>query len=485
LKDIEDAGYQINKSAVDRGVSYLLQRINYDTYLSQNKDFVILTAYSLSRVVGQTSQNANLRNRVLAFANDSKFINENISSDSLAYLAILLTGKDYPSNVKETVIKQLENRISIDSRGAYLGVNESNWLMDYYETPIKNTALLIKVFSADKRDNPVTDKIIRWLLKSRAKDGSWGSTNNTVSVIDALTDFLVWKKETESDFKLTLKLDSKDVADYDFNKNTILDIYETFIGMDKFKVGELSRLEFNKTNRNMNVPNNFYYDISFKYFLPVNLIPPRDEGFSIVRSFYGRDDTEGKIPLEEAKVGDVLRGRITVTTPKTRKFINIEDIIPAGMELVNVNLATEDQSLRGEESSPYEDYDYYERGSNDSNNNVSATISNNFGLGSIIGGINLLANAINYNSDGFSGSLSYDDYQTAVPKIRLYPDQVEYHDDRIYIFKEYLSPGVYEFEYYARALVPGKYLHLPAVASEMYFPENFGRTAGSYFIIAK
>lgn len=486
LKDIEDAGYQINKSAIDRGASYLLQRINYDAQINQSRDFVILTAYSLSRVGGPVSQNADLRNRVLAFVNDSKFINEDISSDSLAYLAILLTGKDYPSNVKETVIKQLENRISIDSRGAYLGVNKSNWLMDYYETPIKNTALFIKVLSADKRDNPVTDKMIRWLLKSRAKDGSWGSTNNTVSVIDALTDFLVWKKETESDFKLTLKLDGKDIADYDFNKNTILDIYDTFIGMDKFKVGELSRLEFNKVNRNMKVPNNFYYDISFKYFLPVNLIPPRDEGFSIIRNFYSRDDAEGKNPLEEAKVGDVLRGRITVTTPKTRKFINIEDIIPAGMELVNVNLATEDQSLRSEESSPYDDYNYYGEGYIDSNNNnVSATISNNFGFGSVIGGINLLANAINYNSGDSSKSLGYDDYQPSIPKIRLYPDQVEYHDDRIYIFKEYLSPGVYEFEYYARALVPGKYLHLPAVASEMYFPENFGRTAGSYFTIVK
>jgi hypothetical protein len=485
LKDIEDAGYQINKSAIDNGASYLLQRINYDSRLSKNKDFIILTAYSLSRVEGKAGQNADLRNRVLAFANDSKFINENISSDSLAYLAILLTGKDYPSDVRETVIKQLENRISIDSRGAYLPINKSNWLMDYYETPVKNTALLIKVFSADKRDNPVTDKVIRWLLRSRAKDGSWGSTNNTVSVIDALTDFLMWKKETESDFKLAIKLDDKDIAGYDFNKDTVLDIYETFISMDQFKVGELSRLEFDKINRNMKVPNNFYYDISFKYFLPVNLIPPRDEGFSIVRNFYSRDDADSKNPLEEVKVGDVLRGRITVTTPKARNFINIEDIIPAGMELVNFNLATEDQSLKVGEPSPYEDYNYYGEGYIDSGSDVFAANPGIFGLGNLIGGINLLANAINYNGGSPPKALNYDDYQASVPKIRLNPDQVEYHDDRIYIFKEYLSPGVYEFDYYARALIPGKYLHLPAVASEMYFPENFGRTAGSYFTIVK
>jgi len=42
---------------------------------------------------------------------------------------------------------------------------------------------------------------------------------------------------------------------------------------------------------------------------------------------------------------------------------------------------------------------------------------------------------------------------------------------------------VYEFDYYVRALIRGKFTHLPAVVSEMYFPENFGRTNGGYFEI--
>ena len=46
-----------------------------------------------------------------------------------------------------------------------------------------------------------------------------------------------------------------------------------------------------------------------------------------------------------------------------------------------------------------------------------------------------------------------------------------------------MSEGVYEYEYYIRALVPGTFHHLPARAEEMYFPEVFGRTEGSYFEI--
>jgi uncharacterized protein YfaS (alpha-2-macroglobulin family) len=65
----------------------------------------------------------------------------------------------------------------------------------------------------------------------------------------------------------------------------------------------------------------------------------------------------------------------------------------------------------------------------------------------------------------------------------LKPDFQEIHNDRIFLFKERLSPGVYEFDYYVRALSPGKFSHLPARAWEMYFPENFGQTSGTYFEI--
>jgi uncharacterized protein YfaS (alpha-2-macroglobulin family) len=53
------------------------------------------------------------------------------------------------------------------------------------------------------------------------------------------------------------------------------------------------------------------------------------------------------------------------------------------------------------------------------------------------------------------------------------------------VFKEYLSAGEYTYEYYARVATPGTFQHPPAVASELYFPENFGRTGGSVFTVEK
>jgi len=190
------------------------------------------------------------------------------------------------------------------------------------------------------------------------------------------------------------------------------------------------QLKFLKENLN-NLPNNLYYDMSLKYFLPVEQISPRDEGFSIEREYYRVEDEDNENPLKEAKVGDVLRAHLKITVPAARNFAIVEDFIPAGFEIVNLELETEQKSLLlREKDKPKYDYYYWRY----------------------------------YNRT-------------------LRPDFKELHDDRAFLFKERLSPGVYEFDYYVRALTKGKFTHLPAVVSEMYFPENFGRTPGGYFEI--
>ena len=63
----------------------------------------------------------------------------------------------------------------------------------------------------------------------------------------------------------------------------------------------------------------------------------------------------------------------------------------------------------------------------------------------------------------------------------LDPDYTEMFDDRALIYKDYLRQGTYQYDYYVRALVKGKYFQPPTVASEIYNPENFGRSASNYF----
>jgi len=379
--------------------------------------------------------------------------------------------------------------VVVDGRGAYLGTASYNDLWQYYESDIKDTALLVKAETLAGRSYTEMDKLLRWLRNSRSKDGSWGDTNNTVTVLDALVDYLQASGETKSNFKLDLTLDGKNKAGTTFDSKTILDTMQAFMPTSDLTPNKLSVLQFNKQNLN-NLPNGYYYDMSLKYYLPIDTIAPRDEGFAVERELYALDDRTGKTPVETAKVGQVLRGHLKITVGAPRNFVAVESFIPAGMELVNFNLATSDQTLNQ---------------NNGQNQQHNPTVYGDYTSGSTV-----LAKPVKLARPGFFarvwqwilhlfrrpssgtpapvivGDLPDDYYSGQELFTQNYtPDFTEYHDDRLMLFSQRLDPGVYEYDYYVRALIPGKFQHLPAVASELYTPENFGRTRGEYFNITQ
>jgi hypothetical protein len=417
LNLLSQAGFNINKNSLERALNYLYKEIISNQELNQDPNTIILTAYTLLNSPS-FADNEVLKEKIRQIVNDDKLIKEKLSNTSLAYLAIVTT-KGFDKNLEKKVFDILDNRVDIDSRGAFLETSE-NFLWQYYETPIKNTALYLKAKVARKENDPILEKVLRWILNSKYKDGSWGSTQNTALVIDALTDYLEWKKETNSNFTLEILVNDKKEGQFTFNPQTILEQFSKEIPIKNLKFNSNNVITFKKENHNQTT-NAYYYDLALKYYLKADKISPRDEGFSIKRGFYKLEDKENKNPIKKVKVGEILRANIQVIVPKTRNFVMIEDFIPAGMEIVNLELATEQKSLRLQERE--------------------------------------------------------------LKGRELIPDFKEIRDDRLFLYVERLEPGIYEFEYFVRPLIKGKFIHLPAQVLEMYFPENFGRTSGDYFEI--
>ncbi|MDD4351955.1 MAG: alpha-2-macroglobulin family protein [Candidatus Gracilibacteria bacterium] len=427
LEQLKDAGYAVDENVMKNAKRYLSNYHVSMVYMSKSE--AILLANTISQI-DNLGIPSNVVNLVKGALKDDKFLNEQISNNVLAELAILLSREEdtFATRNKNKIYDILQNKIEIDARGVFLSVKGGR-MWEYYENNVKNTALLLKALVTDDRDNELLDRILRWLLSSRYKDGAWGSTNNNLTVIDAMVDYINWKQENKSEFTLDVLRNDESWGSFEYRPDNILaqDQLETSLKDLDWEV--LNKIEFQKTDKN-ELQNNLYYDLELKYYLPIDQIPPRDEGFSIQRNFYAIDDEEMENPVIEAKVGDVLRGQIKVIVPEAREFVAIEDFIPAGLELVNFNLDTSDKSLIAEDAGPKERW-----------------------------WINWRSNR-NFN-----------------------PNVVEYYDDRLFLFKEHLYPGEYEYEYYARVLIPGEFHHLPAVVSEMYFPENFGRTSGDYFVV--
>ncbi|MDD4409590.1 MAG: alpha-2-macroglobulin family protein [Candidatus Pacebacteria bacterium] len=398
-------------------INYIYNNFS-DKYSTKNSDSVINAGFNILLVGGDRDDKA-VKSALEDILSNEGVLKDELSNQSLAKLSILANRGEFTSEVSNKLNALLDNRLNIDARGAFIEPRSENVFWYNYETSIGDTSLYLRSIVAGERNMNNTDNMIRWMLNSRSRDGSWGSTQNNIAVIEAFVDFLNWKKETEANYNLDVKLNGEKIDSFSFTPKNIFDQFNTKLGMNRFKVNSYNNIEFNKKSNRL-AKDSLYYDMSFKYYLTGD-VDSRDEGFTITRAFYSLDDKKNTTPLASASVGNVVREHLEIVVPKTRNFVFIEDYIPAGMEIVDMDLATEQQSLRFAESE----------------------VKNN----------------------------------------TLYPDFKELRDDRAVLYADMLYPGIYEFDYFVRPLIKGNYYHLPAVVSEMYTPENFGRTRSSSFEI--
>ncbi len=447
LMDLRAAGYSVSQNVIDLAVNY-----SYNQIGSHTEQYYRDNQYQFNEMIAVLSVLQRIRTSSVAYGSavrtisniaTQSYISDKMGSMTLGTLALLTADPNtsFSAVMKTRAFAALQNRVAIDSRGAYVAPREGSVLWTFYETREKDSALLLEAVTIDKREYTETDNLIRSLMASRTKDGSWGSTNTTATVLNALAKYLEWKRELSSQFTLDTLLDGKSLVKSSFGPDNILKPIETFLATDKIALDKLHLISFAKENQNKE-PNKFYYDLSLKYFLPANLIPPRDEGFTVTRNLYALTDTTYAKPLTTAKVGDIVRGVVTIVMPKYRHFVALEDAIPAGFELVDFKLKTEDQSVVESQSAPTQEQSA-----------LSSTLP-----------------------------VSYDE---SVPPIfeTFYPDFEELRDDRVFAFEQSVKPGTYTYTYYLRATVPGTFRYLPAVVSEMYYPENFGRNGGSMFTV--
>lgn len=446
LYDLKLAGYEVREDVLMRGVQYIESETKrqYKLYPAESNETVILAEFILRKISPTTK--TSLTGMVSDLIKDDAFLNEKISSMSLAYLSIL-TSKYYGRSERNRVYDVLQNRIEIDGRGAYLASNK-NSNRDFYETTIKNTALALAVFAVREDEHETLPNMLRWLLSSRDQYGVWGSTQNTFVVVSAMVDYLEWQHETESHFTLRGLLDGVSIFDFEFNPKNIFTTFTHFIAMDNLPKEKLLPLIFEKENKN-DKSNNLYYDMALKYYLPVESLPPRDEGITIKRDLYALNDESEKNSLSQAAVGDIIRGKLTITIPDEYRNVAVEDFMPAGFEIINFNLSTENQLLQEQDNESTE-----------------------------------------WSGDGENQDMTFSDFSSPEDSSlkdgrKLYPTHTEAHDDRLFLYMDRLEPGVYEYEYYLRALVPGVFQHLPVKAEELYFPEVFGRTSGDIITVTK
>lgn len=179
-----------------------------------------------------------------------------------------------------------------------------------------------------------------------------------------------------------------------------------------------------------------YYALNLRYLTPANDISALNRGFAVSRQYSLLEEPDRSIT--SAALGDVVRVEVTVVALAERRFVRVEDFLPAGLEPIDPQLRTVSLWLREQLRSDQREA--------------------------------LLQGAPSYFAPWFPWYFS--------------PwDQVDIRDDRVTLLAGRIPSGVHRYVYYARATTPGDFFVLPAHVEETYFPEVFGRSDSGRFSV--
>ena len=337
-----------------------------------------------------------------------------------AYLAQAIYLMDAEDPRLETLLSDFINAATISASGTHW--EEGNG-RDYWNwnSNTRTTGIILDTFAKLDADNPLATNAARWLMAHRIQ-GRWSTTQDTAWALMGLTEWMVASGELEADYLYEVAVNGQLQGSGHVTAENLRETREVKVDIAEMLTnGDLNRVAIGRSEG----PGNLYYSTHLQAALPAAQIEAVDRGIIIERNYYDPEDREN--PVTEMTQGQTFLARLTVVVPNTLHYVLIEDFLPAGLEVVDTSLKTSEQIGA---PSTYDWDDYFNQG---------------WGW--------------------------------------WYFDHIELRDEMVVLSADYLPRGTYDYTYLVRASTPGEFGVIPPVAQEFYFPEVYGRGAGSMFIV--
>jgi uncharacterized protein YfaS (alpha-2-macroglobulin family) len=296
------------------------------------------------------------------------------------------------------------------------------------------TALSTLAISRIRPEHALVPQTVRWLVTGRGAN-NWHSSIDRAMGVLALSSYAVSTGELAGDYSYAVELDAKGILAGLVKPDTTPTTATKSVPLTVFKPGTTSILAF---TRDYQKPGRLYYTLDLRYMTPAKGIDALNRGFAVSHQYTLLDNASK--PIATAKLGDTVRVTVTVMVKSDHSYVVVEDPLPAGLEPVDARLKNVDPALKAR-----------------LDNELAQAAQRQFGGGAYF-----------------------------APWYRWYYSpwhQVDLRDDRAVLGATWLSKGVYEYVYYARATAPGDFFVAPAHAEETYFPEVFGRSDSSRFVV--
>ncbi|MGB1287369.1 MAG: alpha-2-macroglobulin family protein, partial [Aggregatilineales bacterium] len=288
-----------------------------------------------------------------------------------------------------------------------------------WNTDIRTTAIVTGVLTRIMPESDLLPNAVRYLMAQRTAD-AWETTQETAWSVMALTDWMRVSGELNPTYSYSLNLNDREQLAGFASPATVLDTETVIVDIVDLLRDEANLLTFERGAGE----GNLYYSAHLEAYLPVTEVQPLDRGILISREYTEED---GETPVTEAQIGEVIQVRLTIVVPENRHYVIIEDPLPAGAEAINPNLSTEQQT-----------------------------------------GTRPGLDSANPLSRGWGW---------------WWFSNIEFRDENVTLYSTFLPAGTYEYVYSIRPGIEGVFNVIPATGQESYFPEVYGRSAGTQFTV--
>jgi uncharacterized protein YfaS (alpha-2-macroglobulin family) len=423
LQIAEDKGYEVPAEMISGVQNYLVNIESYypDYYSEETKE--ALTAYALYVRHLMGDNDTDKARRLIGEAGL-----ENLSLEAVAWLwQVLLSDPGANQSDIAAIERHIANR-AVETAGA------ANFTTDYGDDAYlmlhsdrRTDAIILDALIAGDPESDLIPKVVNGLLAHRTR-GRWGNTQENVFVLLALDRYFKTFEAETPDFVARMWLGDTYVGSHAYAGRTT-ERHETDVPMSYLVTGEWADgqpdliLEKDGTGR-------LYYRLGLSY-APTDLqLDPLDMGFEVQRRYEAVDNPDDVFQDEEGvwhiKAGARVRVLITMIASNRRYHVALTDPLPAGLEIVNPELAVSGP-VPQDPGSPDFRYGWWWWGTWYEHQNM--------------------------------------------------------RDESAQAYASLLWDGVYEYSYVTRATTPGTFVVPPAKAEELYSPEVFGRSGSDLVIV--
>lgn len=221
------------------------------------------------------------------------------------------------------------------------------WL---HMSDVSATALTLDALLEAKQPFADSFKTVSWLLQQLNAQGNWNSTNENALVFRALNRYYQTLENTEPDFTAQVSWREGEAVEQTFQGRSTRQFRRAIPFADAYGPGTEVRFKFAKTG-----PGTLFYSLAQEYE-PKSYDRAINAGFEITRQI----TTPGGQPVQVLQAGSPYRITLTVRSAAPRHFVVAEDFIPAGIEIVNTELATASQESRTERNYSFDRVERYQ-----------------------------------------------------------------------------------------------------------------------------